>query len=131
MSIKSQGAAAPIKGLLAGMIEAVGLVTGAAGSVAQTLTAGCRGIASITGTATGKYTVVFSDVGQVFLGATFGFLGVTGTATACVGKVVSYTASTKTMTIEVYDLGATPALVDLTDAMQMFVRVLWADSGAP
>jgi hypothetical protein len=112
-------------------IEVVGLVTGAAGQVAQTLTSGCDGITSITGTATGKYTIVFVDVGEVFLGATFGFLGATGTGTACTGKVITYVPSTKTMTIEVYDAGATPALIDLTTAMQMFVRVLWADSGAP
>lgn len=111
-------------------IEVVGLVTGAAGQVAQTLTSGCRGITSITGTATGKYTIVFADVGKVFLGATFGFLGVTGAATAWAGKVVTYTASTKTMTMEVFDAGATPGLIDLTTAMQMFVRVLWSDSDA-
>ncbi len=111
-------------------IEVVGLVTGAAGAVAQTLTSGCRGITSITETATGKYTIVFKDVGKVFLGAWFSFLGATGTATAVAGKVVTYTASTKTMTIEVYDAGATPALVDLTTAMQMFIRVLWSDSDA-
>lgn len=111
--------------------EVLGLVTGAAGQVAQTLTSGCRNIASITGTATGKYTVVFRDVGKVFLGAWFSFLGATGTATAVAGKVVTYTASTKTMTIEVYDAGATPALIDLTTAMQMFVRVVWSDSDAP
>ncbi len=111
-------------------IEVVGLFTGAAGAVAQTKTAGCRGITSCTGTATGKYTMVFAEVGEKFLGAWFSFLGVTGAATAWTGKVVTYTASTKTMTFEVFDNGATPALIDLTTAMQMFVRVMWSDSDA-
>ncbi len=111
--------------------EVLGLVTGAAGQVAQTLTTGCRNIASITGTATGKYTLVFREVGKNFLGAYFSFLGVTGAATAWAGKVVTYTASTKTMTFEVFDAGATPALIDLTTAMQMFIRVVWSDSDAP
>lgn len=112
-------------------VEIVGLVTGAAGQVAQTLTTGCRGITSITGTATGKYTMILSDVGENFLGCTFGFLGATGTDTAWIGKVVTYTASTKTITFEVFDLDATPELIDLTTAMQMFVRILFSDSDAP
>ncbi len=120
-----------LKVLQTNPVETVGLVTGTGTSGAQTITSGCRNITSVTETAAGKYTIVFREVGKVFLGAWFSFLGATGTATGCVGKVVTYTASTKTMTMEVYDLGATPALIDLTSAMQMFIRVLWADSDAP
>ncbi len=120
-----------IKALQTSPKEIVGLVTGAAGQVAQALTTGCRGITSITGTATGKYTMVLDDVGENYLGCWFSFLGVTGAATAWAGKVVTYTASTKTITFEVFDAGATPALIDLTTAMQMYVRILFLDSDAP
>lgn len=130
MTIATSGKAV-IRATQMGTIETLCLFTGAAGAVAQTKTNGGRNIVSCTETATGKYTMVFSEVGEKFMGAWFSFLGVTGVAaTASVGKVVSYTAATKTMTFEVYG-GATLALIDLTTAMQMFVRVLWLDSDQP
>ncbi len=113
------------------VIETLALYTGAAGAVAQTKTNGGRNIVSCTETATGKYTMVFSEVGEKFLGAYFSFFGATGViAVAALARVITYTASTKTMTFEVYSAANPPALIDLTTAMQMFVRVVWMDSDA-
>ena len=107
------------------------MVTGVAGANPQTLTAGCRGIKSITETSTGTYSMVLFEVGEYYIGSWFNFLGVAGAATAWSAKPISYTASTKTIVFETFDNGATPALIDLTSAMQMSVRILFLDSDAP
>jgi hypothetical protein len=134
MSIKSQGAAAPIKGLLAGEIEVAGRYTSSAVDTDLTKTAGGRGIVSIAqsgSSGSGVYVITFADVGQVLVSWSFGVLNTTATAAAQkTVNVTAYDATAKTMTILVVNCAATPAVEDLAASDQLTVRVLWADSGA-
>jgi hypothetical protein len=118
-----------------GLIVACGRYTSTAIDTDLTETAGGRGIVSIAQSGSsdsGTYVITFTDFGQHLVHWDFGVLNVTGTAAEQkTVNVIAFSASAKTITIQVCDCAATPALVDLIADDQLTVFVLWADSGAP
>lgn len=116
------------------LITQVGLVTGA-GAASMTIAAGLRGVSSIEYVSTGVYYVNYTDLpAGTFLGA----MGI-GTndaaaaadmhlATAVKG---SFDTTNKRFTLQVTDLGATPALADPATDEQLCLQIFWAETAKP
>ncbi len=89
-----------------------------------------RGISSVAyNAAVGRYTITFKHVGEVFLGAILSVQGAAGAATTFVARPTVYTASTKTLTIDVTDC-ATPTNHDLATTEILTIDAEWDDSDA-
>lgn len=92
-----------------------------------------RGISSVNyNSATGKYIITFSNVGATFLGCFFSVLNVTDTAAAAkVVNSVAYSASAKTLTVDVTALGNPPALSNFANGDVFEIMAVWADTSVP
>lgn len=103
--------------------------TGGGAAADCTRTSG-RGITSVKyNSATGRYIITFDSVGEVFLGALFSVQGAAGAATSFIARPTVYSASGKTLTIDVSDL-ATPTNHDLALTEILTIDAEWDDSDA-
>lgn len=101
---------------------------GAAGNCTRT---SGRGISSVDyNSATGKYVITFAEVGEYFLGARIDIMSADGASTSFLGRPCVYSASAKTLTVNVSDV-ATPTNHDLATSESMVIDAAWDDSDAP
>lgn len=111
-------------------IEVHGRWLGAGGTNNCTKVSGV-GISSVNyNAATGKYIITFSNVGATYLGCVLTVQNAADTNTGMkVAVPVAYSASAKTLTIDVADLDK--ALTALTSSDTLEIHAYWSDSSVP
>jgi hypothetical protein len=92
-----------------------------------------RGVTSLTyNAATGKYKFTFDGVAGKYLGAVFTVTSATGAAAALIMRPAgapAYDHGDRTLTVEVTNLAATPALADLATTEEVFAKFYWEEHG--
>lgn len=125
LPVAGQGASASGAGV-GPLVKMVGYYTGAgAANLTKVL---APGIASITRTAVGKHTVVFTDVGGDLIGANI-VVHTAANALPQIGKIVpaTYNAAAKSVDIELWDLGVVSgALADAPAASRVLMEFSWS-----
>lgn len=82
--------------------------------------------------ATGKYKFTFEGVAGKYLGATFEVMSATGAANSLKMRPAgapAYDHGDRTLTVEVVDFSATPALKDLATTEEVFAIFYWDEHG--
>lgn len=104
--------------------ETIGLFdVGASG--AMTIKYG-KGFASVVETATGKYTITFTDVGSKLLNLEVQFhLAADSESVVPRTTVDSFDASAKTAKFEVWEIDETAAQVEPASGSDCFIRATW------
>src|SRR6516225_10845390 len=111
------------KSLQSKVTEVEGIATGGGSAANCTITTGLKNVASVNyNSATGKYLITFRKVGTNFLGGHFTVLSATGASNTFVCRPVAYSATNKTLSIEVYDV-ATPTAHDLATSEQLWITL--------
>lgn len=83
-------------------------------------------------TGTGLYSITLANYTKYsgFVGGSVGYYGTTTTTDGIYPHIVSYTASTGVLLVDLYSLAATPALADATDDMWLMCDLVFALNAA-
>ncbi len=104
---------------------------GAATSAAKATGDWSRGIASVAYTATGKYTITFTDVGQQIIGHKITFGQATGVNPLAYTVINgSFSATTKSVDVE-FSASDSGTLTDLLSTDKLYIEFEFAGSPPP
>ncbi len=120
-----QRTASPIKALKPGLVVLVGNFTGNGTSNPSAIS--FKGVTAVTRTALGRYTLVLPGTGSLTI-ASFS-LCVESANDFMTAQIRSYTASTRTLIIDVLDdINGSPAQADLVAGEKMYITAFVANS---